>query len=147
MSLRIRGQEVTVRLSVDQEPQKGTFLKVSDFTVTPRQEIKEDDFLGELESDLDFMHHGFDFSFSCQVQDESAINFLENIVEANRNADPHPDITMTVIYKFREADAKNKVEVYHQVFMKVDDTGFGGRKDYVKTKFSGKCKRRSVSSA
>lgn len=147
MSQRIRGAEVTIRLTVDGELQEGSFFKVTEFTSTPRTDLVEEDFLGELESDLDIMHHGFDFAFSVQNQDEVTLEFLSTIISREQNQDAHPDITMVVIYSFREAGATNKVEVYHDVFLKVNEQGFSSRKDYVTTGFEGKCKRRSLLTA
>lgn len=147
MSQRIRGAEVTIRISVDSELQEGSFFKVTEFTSTPRTDLVEEDFLGELESDLDIQHHGWDFSFTVQNQDETPLEFLSTIIDREQNQERHPDITMTVIYAYREPDASNRVEVYHDVFLKVTEQGFSGRKEYVTTGFEGKCKRRSLLSA
>jgi hypothetical protein len=147
MSQRIRGAEVTIRISVDSETQEGSFFKVTEFTSTPRTDLVEEDFLGELESDLDIQHHGWDFSFTIQNEDQAPLEFLSTIVDREQNQESHPDITMTVIYAYREPGASNRVEVYHDVFLKVNEQGFAGRKEYVTTGFEGKCKRRSLLSA
>jgi len=144
MSLRIRGQEVTMRIAVDGQIQQGSFFKVTEFTVTPRSDLMEESFLGELEDDIDFQHHGFDFSFSVQNQDEKTLEYLSTIIQREQDQQSHPDIAITVIYSFRESGAKNQVEVYHDVFLKINEQGFGGRKEYVTTSFEAKCKRRSL---
>ena len=146
MSLRIRGQEITVRITVDSILQEGSWFKVTEFTGTPRTDINEEDFLGETESDLDIQHHGFDLSFTLQMQDERVLEFLSTIIDREQNQEAHPDITMTVIYAFRETGAINKVEIYHDVFLKVNETGFSGRKEYVTSSFEGKAKKRSLAS-
>jgi len=133
-----------MRLAVDGQIQAGSFFKVTEFTVTPRQDIMEESFLGELEDDLDFQHHGFDMSWSVQNQDEKALEFLSTIIAREQDQAAHPDIAITVIYSYRESGAKNQVEVYHDVFLKVNEQGFGGRKEYVTTSFEAKCKRRSL---
>lgn len=145
MSARIRGQETTVRVLVDGQEQAGSFFKIKDFTVTPRADLMENDYLGELESDLDFQHHGFDFSFSVDMQDASTIDFLSNIVSREQFAIAHPNITMSVIYAFRDG-TDPRIETYYGVFLKMNDTSFSGRKEYVSVSFEGKCKRRLVSS-
>ncbi len=147
MSLRIRGQEITIRVAVDGQVQLGSMVKVTEFTVTPRSDLMEESFLGELEDDLDHQHHGFDFSFTIQNEDAIALEFLSTIVEREQNAEKHPDVTITVIYNYRESGVRNRVEVYHDVFLKITETGFGGRKEYVTTGFEGKCKKRSLLSA
>lgn len=143
MTLRQRGQEITVRIAVEGVVQPGSFFKVTEFTTTPRTDINEEDFLGELESDLDIQHHGFDFAFSVQIQDQAVLNFLTNIVAREQAAQIHPDISITVIHVYRQPGAVNQVEVYHDVFLKVNENGFSGRKEYVTASFEGKAKRRS----
>lgn len=147
MSLRIRGQEVTIRVAVDGEVQDGSFIKITDFTVTPRTDLNEESFLGELEDDLDIQHHGFDFGWTVQKEDEKALEFLSTVIDREQNQQVHPDITITVIYAFRKPGASNRAEVYHEVFLKVNEGGFGGRKEYVTTGFEGKCKKRSLLAA
>lgn len=144
MSQRIRGQEITARLQVDGQLQDGSLFKLTEFTETPRTDLVEEEFLGELESDLDIQHHGFDFSFTVQIQDELVLNFLQTIVDREQQALPHPDITMTIITTFRDAVTPSQVEVFHDVFLKVNEFGFSGRKDYVTASFEGKAKRKSL---
>ena len=147
MSARIRGQEATLRINVDGEIQTGTFFKVPDFTVTPRQDLPEQGFLGETEDDIDFQHHGYDFAFTVQEQDEKALNFLSEIVDREANHEQHPKITILVLYAYRANLGNNKAEVYRDVFLKIGEKGFSGRKEYVTTSFEGKCKKRSLLAA
>lgn len=147
MSARIRGQEATVRITVDGQVQRGSFFKVTDFEVTPRTDLTEEGYLGETEDDIDIQHHGFDFSFSVDNEDEGPLEFLSDIVEREADRQAHPSITVLVIYAYRKQGARNKVEVYHDCFMKLATQGFGGRKEYVKTSFEGKSKRRSLMNA
>lgn len=147
MSARIRGEEVTIRITVDGKSQEGSFFKATEWTVRPRQEIVEDDFLGELETDLDFQHHGFDFSFTVQNQDDKALNYLSTIIEREVQHLRHPDIVVTVLYSYREPGATDRVEVYHDAFLKVSELGFKGRKERLTTGFEGKCKKRELINA
>ena len=147
MSQRIRGQEATLRINVDGEIQGGTFLKVPDFSITPRQDLVEQPFVGETEDDIDFQHHGFDFSFSCQNQDEKTLEFLNDIIEREQSQQQHPKITMVVIFAYRAGLGSNKAQVYRDVFLKVAEQGVPGRKEYVTTSFEGKCKKHSLLSA
>lgn len=147
MSLKMRGQEATIRIAVDGVIQEGSMFKVIDFTATPRTEINEDDYLGEQETDLDIQHHGWDLGFTVDVLDEGVIDFVEDVISREIDHTAHPDITITVLYQFREADARAKIAVYHGVFLKCDEESFGGRKEKVKGKFSGKCKKRTVLNA
>lgn len=140
MSLRIRGQEATVRFSVDGQPLAGSFLKAQDFTLTPREELPEADFLGERQSDFDYRHDGFDFSFSSQVTDRSAFDFLRDVSERDRQGLPYPRITCIIIVSFREAGTRSMQINMPNVFMRMTDTAFSGRKDYVTHSFEGKAR-------
>lgn len=143
MSYRIRGQEATLRVTIDGEAQEGSWFKVKDWTVTPRQDITESDYLGELESDLDFQHHGFDLSFSVDIQDRKVIDFLSKIVDREANQLEHPVITINVIYAFRANNGSPVAESYYDVYLKINDTGAPGRKEFVNASFEGKCKKRA----
>lgn len=143
MSARIRGQEITIRVAVDGQVQPGSMFKVQNFTATPRTDLVEEDYLGELESDLDIQHHGFDLAWACHEQDAVAIDLLSNIVAREQNAERHPDITVTVFRRYRNG-TQNRAEVYHDCFVKVAENGFGGRKEYVGLSFEAKAKKRSV---
>lgn len=147
MSSKMRGQEATIRIAVDGVIQEGSMFKVTDFTATPRTEINEDDYLGEKETDLDIQHHGWDVGFSIDYQDAAAIDFTENIIDHEINNEAHPVIVITVIYTFREPGQRGKILVYHGVYLKQDEETIGGRKEKVKGKFSGKCKKRQVLNA
>lgn len=138
---RIRGKEATIRLQIDAQPATGSFLKTKDFTLTPRQEVVETDFLGEPETDLDFMHHGYDFSFSAHVVDRQTIDFLQNIVDRDRSGLSYPRLTLNVVFAFRLAGIRAKALVLPKVIMKVNEIGFSDRKEYITQSFEGKGKK------
>lgn len=142
--LKTRGEEALVKFSSDGEV--FTF-KVRDFTATPRTEIKEDDYLGELETDLDIQHHGWDLGFSADTVDSQMMQYTDNVIAAEDAHTAHPDNTLVVIYTFREPNVQGKIAVFHGVFLKQDEETIGGRKEVIKGKFSGKCKRRELMNA
>lgn len=147
MSQKMRGQEITMRIAVDGVVQSGSMVKLTDFSATPRTDINEDDYLGEKETDLDIQHHGWDLGFSIDYEDAAGIELCEDIVGRESNNEQHPRITITVIYTFREEGKRGKIATYRDVFLKQDEETAGGRKEKVKGKFSGKCKKRVVSNA
>lgn len=147
MSQKMRGAELTMRISVDGIQQVGSLIKLTDFTINPRTDIVEDDYLGEKETDLDIQHHGFDGSFTIDYQDAEGLALADDIIEREINNEEHPQIVITVIYTFREPGARGKIATYFEVFMKQDEEGAGGRKEKVKGKFSFKAKRRKVMNA
>jgi len=147
MSHKMRGQETTIRIAVNGVVREGTMFKCTDFTVTPRTDIQEDDYLGEQETDLDIQHHGYDLGFSVDTIDAEALELCDEIIQAEIAHEAHPQITVTAMYTFREPGKRGKIVVYHQVVLKEDEEGFGGRKEKVKVKFSGKCKKRTILNA
>ncbi len=152
MSLKIRGQEVTIRINIEDPagaivPQTGSFLKMKDFTATTRSDLAEEDYLGENETDIDFQHHGFDFTFTVDNQDARTLEYLSNIIDRERNQQRPPVITLTVLYTYREPGEGAAIEVYHDVFLRVNEQGFSGRKDNITTSFEGKAKRRTLLAA
>lgn len=142
MSTRLRGQEATIRVTVDGALQEGSWFKVKDFTSTPRQDLIEEDYLGETESDLDIHHHGYDLSFSVDVQDRNVLDFLETIVLNDQTQVRHPRVTVTVTYAFR--DGTVVAAAYYDVFLKVNEESIGGRKEYISVSFEGKAKKRAI---
>ncbi len=144
MSLKIRGEEVSIRIAVDGQVQTGTLLKLTEFSATPRTDLNEDDYLGEQHSDIDIQHHGWDLSFGFDHQDAVAIELVEGIIANEEAHTSHPDVTITVIYNYREPGARGRMAVYQQVFLKPAEETVGGRKEKVKGKFEGKCKQRSL---
>lgn len=147
MSARMRGQEVTLRTSIDGQVQGGSFLKCKEFTATPRTTLTEEGYLGESEDDLDIQHHGWDLAFALDVEDHTTFDFTETYINREQLGLQHPRITITAIHVFREPGAQNRIEVFHRVFLKTNEHGFGGRKEYVGCSFEGKCKRRSLLTA
>ncbi len=143
MSLKMRGQEVTLRIAVDGVIQAGSMVKVVDFTATPRIDLKEDDYIGEQETDLDIQANGWDLGFSVDTIDAAALDLIDDIVLRERAHARHPDITITTTYTFREPNVRGRAYVYHGVFLKPDEEGASGRKEKHKVKFTAKAKRRT----
>lgn len=140
MSQRIRGQEATIQVIVDGDLKTGSFAKVTSFNLTPRTDISETPFLGETEDDLDIQHHGYDFDFEIHHQDSKAYALLKNIVDQEAASLSHPNVNIVVTIAFRSLSEPSLTIVLEKAFIKMDSFGFGGRKEYVSSKFSGKCK-------
>lgn len=143
MSERLRGLEVVVRFSSEGQLLGGTFVKITDFTITPRDELPEADFIGEDESDIDYRHDGFDFSGSLQELDAATRAYLSTLVFNHEQHIAPPDVTMMVIYGYRTS--QQVTETYRKCRMKIDEIAIPGRKEYVTSKLSGKCRKYSVS--
>lgn len=138
--MRSRGQETTLLFVVDGVQLDGSFTKVRSWKITPRAELPESDFVGESESEVDFMHHGFDFSCEIDTLDAKALDLYDAIVAANAAGTPLPRIDITAITSFRNPAIKPRVDVCESTRLKLDGYEVGSRKDYVKSTLSGKFK-------
>lgn len=141
--LRMRGKEGTCRLSLDGQPMVGSFLKLKDWSVTPREEVTEDDFTGEPETDIDFRHDGIDFKLTTHIVDQSGVNFLRDIALRDRTRLAYPRLTVVIIMAYREPNVSAQSIVLPRSIMKMNELSNGSGKDYMTTSFEGKCKRAS----
>lgn len=144
MSSKLRGSDVTVMIAVDGKLAGGSMLKVTDGTVNHRTDIIEDDYLGELETDLDIQHHGHDISVSLDEEDDEALMIAQDIIQREIDRGRPPDVTISFVFTYRQPGKRSRMTTYHECIMKQDEESFGGRKERVKAKFSAKCKRRTV---
>jgi hypothetical protein len=120
-------------------------IKMTEFTATPRDDLEELSYLGEDEDEIDYLHNGFDLSWSVDMADEIPLQILQDIIDRQKNRDRHPNVTMTVIYNFRGGSgATNHTEVYHRLKMKISEQGFAGRKESVKIGFEAKGRKKSL---
>lgn len=140
----IRGEEVTLRFVIDGDHQAGSFLKVVNFKVTPKADLTESDFVGDKESENDFQHHGFDFSFELQDEDGKAWEVYDKLVLADRNGASIPKMDIVAVYKYRDLAKPSKTRVLERAVFKLDSHDVNGRKEYVKNSFSGKARRCSA---
>jgi len=143
MAGRIRGQEATLQILVEGEPLAGSWIRVNDFELSPRQELTDEDYIGEDVSKIDFQHNGFDFSFSVNIEDSATITFLQDLVIGEENHLPYPNITLNVIYTFRNGGSQ-VMESYYETYLKVNSQSVGGRTEFVSVSVEGKSERRNV---
>lgn len=146
MSERLRGAEVTLTWVIEQPdgtraPMRGTWQKVMNFTDTPRADIKEEAFIGEDADDLDYQFHGWDLAWELQEEDASAIRFMADLEQRQRDHRPHPRITLQVRYNYRNG-GRPVIAVFQSVFVSPRDESFADRKAYVTTKYEAKAKHR-----
>ena len=147
MPARLRGSEAVISVAVDDGSgsavlQSGSFTKVRDFRVTSRIDLVEEDYLGEVASDLDVQYHGFDGSFTIDMNDSEALDFLTGLVADELAQNEPRAITIMVQYKFRSSAQLPIREIYFDAVMKPSEQGFGGRKEYIQTAFEFKAKSR-----
>src|SRR5262252_2087769 len=142
MSLRQRGEEVSVRFLLNNAPMGGSWLKVQDFEVTPQEDLKESDFLGESETDYDRQHHGYSLTWTCHILDGALLDYLDQVAAAEAAHLAPEDLRVQVLYAFRDPTVKKRVVTYYRGVVKVASEGFRGRKEYVETKFEARYQKR-----
>ncbi len=141
MSNEIRGGEVLLRFSIDGVLQSSSWTRCTDFTLTPKQELQELDIIGEDETDYDLRHDGFEFSGTLLESEPSVRAYLAQVVANHEAHAAPPNVTMFVRWGFRAGN--NAVqETFRKAKMKLDESTFD-RKDFVKTKFSGRARKYS----
>lgn len=141
----VRGSEVTVRFSIEGQPQGGTFERIEDFTVSEKSDITELDFMGKARTEFDYQLHGYEFSFTGHMTDATGLNFMELLSEREKARQAYPSVTMIVIHTFREPGLQPVIHTYKGVVMQTESVEFGSRKDYVKQKFKGMASYRLAS--
>ncbi len=144
MSTRIRGQEQSIRIAKDGKLLFGTFVKVKSFKATARDEIKEEDYMGEPTSDLDYQFHGWDGSIEFDELDRQVIDIVQEYTVDDQEHRQVPVFTITVMTVFRESGKRPVIEVFPEAILRNSDRGAGGRKERVSSSFEFKCKTRQV---
>jgi hypothetical protein len=140
----IRGQEITMRVSVSGQLQVGTMLRCKTFTATPRTDLIEDDYLGESQTEVDLQHHGFDLNAEFDEDGAQALDYLTETTRREEAHEPPQRVTITVMTRYRDGVTRPRVEVYPDVVWKLSERSFKGRKERVPNTFDGKCKTRKV---
>lgn len=139
MSQRTRGSETTVQVILDGDLKNGSWAKVLDWTITPKQEVSETGFQGELEDDYDFSHHGYGIDLSLQEVDQKLRDVLFEFVAREKARAVYPDIQIVITIKHR-AGQKAETLVCENVVFKFDSIASAAKKDFINTKISGNFK-------
>lgn len=141
MSQRTRGSETTVQVLIDGDLKSGSWGKVLDWNITPKQEVSETGFQGELEDDYDFSHHGYGFDMSLQELDKKLRDVLLDLVAREQARAAYPDVQIVITIKHRAGETETLV--LENVVFKFDSLSSAAKKDFVQTKISGMYKTMS----
>lgn len=140
MSQRNRGSEITAQVIIDGDLKGGSWAKVMEWNISPRQEVSETGFQGELEDDLDFSHHGFDFDMSFQEIDGKLRDVLLDFVAREKARAAYPNVQILLTFKHRAGQDGSETLVLENVKFKFDSISGASKKDFINTKISGKFK-------
>jgi hypothetical protein len=136
MSQRTRGSETTAQIIIDGDVKNGSWAKVLEWSITPKQEVSETGFQGEIEDDYDFTHHGYGFDMSFQELDGKLRDVLLLFVAREQARAAYPDIQIVLTVKHR-AGTPTETLVWQNVKFKFDSIQSAAKKDFVNTKISG----------
>lgn len=140
MSQRTRGSETTCQVIIDGDLKGGSWAKVLEWTINPKQEVSETGFQGELEDDYDFTHHGYGFDMSLQELDQGLRDVLLDFVARETARSAYPDIQIVITIKHRAGNAPVETLVLENVKFKFDSLQSAAKKDFLATKISGSFK-------
>lgn len=136
MSQRTRGSETTVQVVIDGDLKGGSWAKVLDWTISPKQDVQETGFQGELEDDYDFSHHGYGLDLTLQELDQKLRDVLLDLVAREQARTAYPDVQIVLTIKHR-ANTPAETLVLENVVFKFDSITSGSKKDFLTTKLSG----------
>jgi hypothetical protein len=141
---RLRGDQVLIRLVDDAGVAQDTWNAVGNFDVESTNDVMEEEFLGENASRFDGIFKGFSFSTEVQMYGPTELELEQaiNAKNARQGADAARrfDISITTIYP--SGDTKTRILL--DVEFGTIKTTAGGRAEYVKASFEGKCSEASV---
>ena len=143
-NLRIRGSNTSLIVIVDGVQMAGSWTKVEGFSFKQKVQTDDMDFLGEDTSEPDLLHRGFSVSFSIHEQENSAIEGVLLAVIANQAAGvTPPSVSLTFVKNYK--GGTTKALTFPKVLLSMDEQGASDGKAFVKTSFTGNCRRMIVS--
>lgn len=126
--LRLRGQEVELRLVTDGSPEANITLFAS-FDDTQKLEKKEDGFLGEVTNRYDHIFNGVDGKLKCQVNSNDFLVFKNKVkAQAQRKT---PGTIFNIVRTDYFANGQTTVITYVDVKFGAMPTSVGARGDFV----------------
>jgi hypothetical protein len=137
-----KGLHRTLVLVVDGVQQAGSFAKARSFEATPDASIMKTEHLGESESEVDLMHHGWDGKFTLEEEDAAAAKVYEKYVTASADGTTMPRVSLMEIRRYVDPAILPETLLYEEMVLKLDNETASGRKEYNLASFSFSAKRR-----
>lgn len=137
-----KGLHRTLVLVVEGVQKQGSFAKARTFEASPDASIMKTEHLGESESEVDLMHHGWDGKFSIEEEDAEAAKVYEKYVAASADGTTMPRISLMEIRRYVDPAILPETFLYEEMVLKLDNETAAGRKDYNLASFSFAAKRR-----
>lgn len=139
-SLRIRGQETQVRITLNNQILR-TITAVESLTITANVSLLEKDYLGETTTRLDEIFKGASFEMSFDPESTDFLKLVQAIVDraSRRTAQSNVHINIVATFTFPNGQ-RPRVTIGDCKFNDIPVTS-GGRDQYTNVKLSGKVEK------
>lgn len=132
----IRSKEAQAQITMDGVRLGTSMRKLLDFKVDPESDIKKTRFMGEKRTTPDLDVTGYAFSFKTQAQDHTWWRTVWNrIQQAEEQGFPPPDISIAVVYAYRDGSTTESINLHGKLVLKLDSIEHPD--DYVGKSWSG----------
>ena len=136
---RLRGDQVIIRLVDNDGVATDTWNAVGNFDVESVNTVLEEEFLGENAKRYDGIFEGFSFSTEVQMFGRAEADFEQAINDKNARAGAAAARRFDISITSKYPDGSTVTRVLLDVEFGPIKTSIGGRADYVKKSFDGKC--------
>jgi hypothetical protein len=134
MALRLKGQEVEIRIS-KAGVLLDTITKVTNFEFEAKVEMSEEGFLGATTNEYDEIYNGCSFNFEVHLDTPDWLDFQQNIIDKARRVTPDVQFSISAVL-FWPAGATKAVLIPDAHFGALP-ISVGGRADFVTAKCEG----------
>lgn len=143
----IRAKEARVQITVDSVRLGGSFSTIHDISVKPDASIAKKRFTGEQRARGDLDVIGWDISFKTEKRDHLWAQLWDKIQEAELNAQPLPEIVLTLTYRYRDGSAiLRTTSLSGDLILKMDEDSIP-KDGYQANSWTGFCSYNSASSS
>ena len=136
-SLRVRGQETQVRVTLNGQLQR-TFTKIENFTNTANISLLEKDYLGNTSVSLDEIFKGSAFEFSMDPEGSDFLKLIDTIIERASRRTAQANVHINIVTTLNFPNGQRPRMTLPDVNFSDIPTTTGGRDQYVNVMFSGK---------
>lgn len=134
---RIKGQEVSIEILENGVP-TDSFSDVRSFTVTPKLDKKEEEYLGETTKRYDEVFNGVDFDIEFNFHDRRVLDFITTITDrAIRRDILSASTVVNIKARMYFPNGDTPMVVLQNCYFSDIPVGFGSRSDYGTIKLSG----------
>lgn len=136
MGQRIKGQEVEILVVTNGVPQ-ASLSDIRNFTVTPRMELLEEQYLGETSMRFDEIFNGVAFDMELNFSDTGVLDFMQTVKDRAERRTPGTVINVKVTLNFPGGERPRII--LKDCFFGEMPIGFGGRSEYGTFRIDGRC--------